>query len=58
MFNLSGLFTTLACLACAAGGVLGVVLKLCGVLLLGWGWIALPFVAAVVFALLSANGVG
>lgn len=55
MFNFDGLFSMLFAVAAFVGGVVLVALKLGGVLLLSWGWVAAPFILAFFLILLAAS---
>lgn len=58
MFSLDGLFSMVVFLILLVLFVLAVILKICGLLLLGWPIILAVLVAAILFLILGANGVG
>lgn len=57
MFNLDGLFSMVLMLICLVLAILFTVLKLAGLLLLGWGVIAVCFALTAVFLILGCCGV-
>ena len=58
MFDLSGFFSMLLMLLFFILGVSFLILKIVQLLLVGWTFILICFLLAIIFLLLGANGIG